>query len=392
MHHPQISVIMPAFNTIRWLGQAVESVRLQTGVSWELLIIDDGSTDGTRELAEQYAASDKRVRVLKNEGGKGAGGARNTGMRAARAERYMFLDSDDVFLPGALEALYTVLEASGMPVARGLGSKFCMQRGLFVPAEHAESATANQEFSYPVHSFLLHIYRADFLHKHGIQFPEDLPIAEDIAFLCQVYPLLPEIPAISRSVHLYRINHKKIHPSAAKAMALATHMLRARASFARHHRQEWTPPYIERMFLPQWLPCLHAVQAKSRESALEFLALCRELMTGWKEALRPTLQRQLGANATAFLDRCGAGDTAGMLAVLQASGRITPASVFMGIDRAPRGLAWQAYRLLSLARNCVLSPPAWSILWYLGQLRWRAFLRRSSLGSATPAPANTQGN
>ena len=392
MNQPHISVIMPTFNTVQWLGQAIESVRLQTGVSWELLIIDDGSTDGTWELARNYAAFDARIRVMKNEGNKGASGARNTGMRKAKGALYMFLDGDDVFFPGAFEALYAGLKTSGMPVVRGLGAVFCMQRKLFSPATSTKDATATQEFNYPVRGFWLHIYQADFLHKHGIHFPEDLTIAEDVAFLCQLYPLLSEVPVINQPVHIYRINHKETLPSAKKSIDIVTHMVRARTAFTQHNKPEWISPYIEAAFLSQWLQRLHAAQAESEDCALEFLNLCRSLMNGLEEALRPALQKQLGASAAAFLNCCETGDSAGMLAVLQKSGNIRPVSAFMGIERLPQGVSWQWYLLSRRVYNTLLSPTAWKALWYLWQLQSLAMFRRYQLRSAIPAPDNTQGN
>lgn len=94
----KFSVIIPTFNRRHRLPKAIASVLSQTNVEVELLIVDDGSTDGTVEwLAEEYP--DPRLRVLNNSRKKGPAGARNTGIQAATGELIALLDSDDSYLP-----------------------------------------------------------------------------------------------------------------------------------------------------------------------------------------------------------------------------------------------------------------------------------------------------
>lgn len=91
---PTVSVIMPAFNAEHYLHVAVDSVLRQSFADLELLIVDDGSVDGTLAIAQDYAARDPRVRVLRQRNA-GPGPARNTGFGAARGRFFAFLDSDD---------------------------------------------------------------------------------------------------------------------------------------------------------------------------------------------------------------------------------------------------------------------------------------------------------
>jgi len=107
---PTVSVIMPAFNAERYLHTAVESVLRQTFDDLELLIVDDGSTDGTVEIAGGYAARDARVRVLRQTNA-GPGPARNTGFAAAAGRLFAFLDSDDEWDPAFLEEQVAMLDA-----------------------------------------------------------------------------------------------------------------------------------------------------------------------------------------------------------------------------------------------------------------------------------------
>jgi len=99
---PRFSVTIPAYNAEDTLGETVESVRAQTFPDWELVIVDDGSTDSTRTLAEEFAARDSRIRVISQEN-RGSGGAYNTAVRNARSDLIVMLSADDLLLPEHLE-------------------------------------------------------------------------------------------------------------------------------------------------------------------------------------------------------------------------------------------------------------------------------------------------
>ena len=96
-NHPVISVIMPVFNSEKFLKQSVESVLNQSLKSLELIVVDDGSTDGSYGICEGFASQDDRIRLFRQEN-RGAGSARNKGIEAARGDYIHFLDSDDYLM------------------------------------------------------------------------------------------------------------------------------------------------------------------------------------------------------------------------------------------------------------------------------------------------------
>jgi glycosyltransferase involved in cell wall biosynthesis len=102
---PAVSVVMPVRDGADLLPRAVGSVLAQTFPGWELLVTDDGSADATPELLAGYAAADPRVRVFTHPAARGVSAARNTAVRAARAEWVAYLDHDDEFYPGHLAAV-----------------------------------------------------------------------------------------------------------------------------------------------------------------------------------------------------------------------------------------------------------------------------------------------
>jgi len=101
-----VSVIIPTFNRANLIGRAIKSVLAQTYRDFELIIVDDGSTDDTRQVVASFA--DKRIRYLRHEHNQGQNPALNTGVRAAKGQFIAFLDSDDEWLPTYLERVLEV--------------------------------------------------------------------------------------------------------------------------------------------------------------------------------------------------------------------------------------------------------------------------------------------
>jgi len=123
------SVVIPAYDAAGTLAETLESVLAQGVRQWEALVVDDGSTDATREIAGAFARRDRRVRVLALDRNGGVAAARNRAVAEARGEVVAFLDADDVYLPPALAALASALDA-GPPC----GVAYAMARTMRDPA------------------------------------------------------------------------------------------------------------------------------------------------------------------------------------------------------------------------------------------------------------------
>jgi len=104
-----ISIVMPAFNAARFLPHTLASVQQQTWSHWELLLVDDGSTDNTRQVVAEYVALDNRIKYLYQPNGR-QGKARNLGLRAAEGKYVAFLDADDYWLPDLLARQFEYLQ------------------------------------------------------------------------------------------------------------------------------------------------------------------------------------------------------------------------------------------------------------------------------------------
>lgn len=98
-----VSIITPTYNCGRFIGETIESVKSQSYCNWEMLIVDDCSTDNTQEIVESYAKNDPRIQYHCLEKNSGAAVARNTALKLAKGSWIAFLDSDDLWKPQKLE-------------------------------------------------------------------------------------------------------------------------------------------------------------------------------------------------------------------------------------------------------------------------------------------------
>ena len=107
---PTVSVIIPTYNRAHLISRAIKSVLNQTYQDFEVIVVDDGSTDNTEEVIKEFQKKDERIKYVRHEKNKGGSAARNTGIKAAKGKYIAFLDSDDEWLPEKLEKQMKVFE------------------------------------------------------------------------------------------------------------------------------------------------------------------------------------------------------------------------------------------------------------------------------------------
>ena len=112
---PKISVVMTSYGKAQFIGEAIESVLGQTLADFELVIVDDCSIDGSREIAEEYARRDRRIRVIPNPVRIGFSRSTNVGIRNARGDAVEFIDADDLYSPQNLEKLFGRMKLEPVP-------------------------------------------------------------------------------------------------------------------------------------------------------------------------------------------------------------------------------------------------------------------------------------
>lgn len=107
-----VSIIMPSYNASRFIAESIKSVLAQTYQDWELLVVDDGSSDNSVDIINSYMSGDKRIKLFQG-GHHGAAEARNIGIRQAEGRYVAFLDSDDVWVPTKLELQINFMKQGG---------------------------------------------------------------------------------------------------------------------------------------------------------------------------------------------------------------------------------------------------------------------------------------
>ncbi len=113
MPHPLVSIITPSYNSAKFIAETIDSVRAQTFKNWELIIVDDCSTDGSVEIIKKYQKQDKRIRLEVLLVNSGPAVARNRGIELAQGRYIAFIDSDDRWLPEKLEKQIAFMQETG---------------------------------------------------------------------------------------------------------------------------------------------------------------------------------------------------------------------------------------------------------------------------------------
>lgn len=178
---PNVSVIIPTYNRAHLLGRAIRSVLNQTYQDFELIIVDDGSSDNTDELVKSF--DDIRIRYLKHKKNRGGAAARNTGIKAAKGKYIAFQDSDDEWLPEKLEKQMKVFEDAPPEVGVVYTGFYRLQNGkkTYIP-----SSKVNPKEGYIFNSLLKGnfvttqavLVKRECFDKAGI-FDENLPRLQD---------------------------------------------------------------------------------------------------------------------------------------------------------------------------------------------------------------------
>ena len=206
----KISVIMPVYNCVEFLKQSINSVFKQTLQEWELLCIDDGSTDGSIDILNEYAEKDNRIHVYAQQN-QGAGPARNLGLQNARGEFVSFLDADDFYLDAdALECMYSTCKEKNV---KACGTNLqILRNGDIVPDsifKDVEQAVFDEEildytdfqFDYGYYCFL---FERHILEEHGICFPPYRRFQDPPFFVRAMYAIA-KFCFIDKSLYCYRM-------------------------------------------------------------------------------------------------------------------------------------------------------------------------------------------
>ncbi|HEX7490074.1 MAG TPA: glycosyltransferase family 2 protein [Candidatus Limnocylindrales bacterium] len=165
---PAVSVIVPAHNRAETIAAAIESIRSQTFEDFEIVVVDDGSSDGTADIARALESKEPRLRVHAHPHNRGAQAARNTGIRAARGEWIAFLDSDDLYYRDSLELRLAAAKGTDLGVIHSACDAIGPDGPVPFPIPPVEGDVRRALLTAPAPMFQGMIVRRELLHRIGL--------------------------------------------------------------------------------------------------------------------------------------------------------------------------------------------------------------------------------
>lgn len=222
---PKISIIVPVYNVENYIDDCIKSIINQEFKNFELIIINDGSSDNSGDICDRYALIDNRIRVIhkKNEG---ASKARNLGIKISKGDYIAFVDSDDTINEKMYDIMYNLAISSKCEVVvcgykeinykLGIENKFINPlygrkklQGEDIKKRLQELLCENKILGYP--SLCNKLYKKDYITKNKLEINENIKIAEDLCFNVIIMLGINEVVAINEPLYEYRrVNENSI--------------------------------------------------------------------------------------------------------------------------------------------------------------------------------------
>ncbi len=295
-NQPLVSVVLPTYNRAYILSKAIESVLAQTYTNWELIIVDDGSTDTTREIIAGF--SNPRIRYIKHEANKGLAAARNTGIRNARGKYIANLDSDDVWMPKKLEKEMRRFTPGIDVVYSGYDRTLPNGRTLHLPHHPKEGNLKNDFLESNIIGMVMSTVRKEIFFKYGM-FDESVQALQDWELWLRVAPhcqfvFVPEVLVTGSilqdsiaSDHTKRLRSREQIFSKHEQLFCAVPAVYAKHAYSIGHA------YALRGNIPHALPYLKKAY-RSQPFRMRYLAAC---ILAWITVVlrRPNIYKQIAA-------------------------------------------------------------------------------------------------
>lgn len=217
----KISVIVPVYNTEKYLHKCVDSILAQTFTDFELLLIDDGSTDNSGKLCDEYAAKDNRVKVFHKKNG-GVSRARNLGIDNAQGEYLSFIDSDDYIHPDIYAELVAIADKYNVDLVVSdieLNGKVLMNKTPSLCKLDKEEIH-NKVLPYFTQidntgagAYTTMIIKRAVLDKNNVRFYEDFAFQEDLMFVINVYANISSMYYLPKTFYEYTTHPTGLYAS-----------------------------------------------------------------------------------------------------------------------------------------------------------------------------------
>lgn len=202
-----VSVVLPVYNGELFLAQAIESVLQQSYKEWELVIVDDCSTDNTPQIIDSYRKKDARIKVIHNHKNQRLPKSLNIGFENCNGEYYTWISADNMFDTNALELLYDFIVKTGADI---------VYSGYYTMNEHGKRLNKVLKLHNRVSDILyINLVGASFLYKKEVQealkgYDENLFLIEDYDFWIRAYKMGFSLKYLNRCPYFYRIHNESL--------------------------------------------------------------------------------------------------------------------------------------------------------------------------------------
>ncbi|HZB27310.1 MAG TPA: glycosyltransferase [Gemmatimonadales bacterium] len=253
---PLVSIVLPTYNGAAYLSEAIDSCLAQTYRHWELILVDDCSTDATARIIADYASRDPRIRSIRHETNKKLPEALNTGHAAARGDHLMWTSDDNRFLPSAIQEMTSFLNQHPQVGLVYADSVLIDEKGRYVRDYPAQPASALAYMNAIGPCFL---YRRSVYERVGA-YSADLFLAEDYDYWLRTYREF-EVAHLQKTLYEYRWHGESLTMKAPGAAVWASVERTLRLNL----------PYLHRLSRPErargWIVC--AATAARRRAPLQ---------------------------------------------------------------------------------------------------------------------------
>lgn len=212
MKNKLVSIIVPVFNVEKYLKEALESVVNQTYKNIEIICVNDGSTDNSMQILEEYIAKDTRIRILTQQN-KGLSAARNTGLKEANGEYIYFLDSDDYFDLEVVEKTVNLFTNEIDIISFNLEKIYEIEqrheKRVYPDNLKGEHKVSPEIFEIIFEESPRNVFKNSLIKKYNIKYAENL-IFEDNSFILNYLSVSDKIYILPESLYRYRIRPNSI--------------------------------------------------------------------------------------------------------------------------------------------------------------------------------------
>ena len=214
-----ISIIVPIYNTGKYLKKCLDSIKNQTFKDFEVILVDDGSTDNSAEICREFSETDSRFKYFYKENG-GTSSARNLGLENAKGEYIAFIDSDDYIEPDYFETLaehcsggYDIIQCGMTLVRNGNNTELVPDKGEYDGKGYAELIIKRRLQIFLFQTPTTKLYKRERIISNSLNFDEEVTVSEDCLFNTQFMKFVKSVLFISYSGYNYLQDNSTVSKS-----------------------------------------------------------------------------------------------------------------------------------------------------------------------------------